>query len=171
MSDNSSFRERLKRAIGRDKKDFLFAKSKAQDGSPKYSAVSSTNSRQGSAMDEQSLLDAVLCPSEHAGPSTITVPPALPPTPKSFTLHPAGLPAPLDTTSNTSLNNTAVKAAAVIPQTATADQAADITKDSARDCSLWDTAYDALKKVEPGRIAGYEDLLSRVPTRGNVGLC
>jgi hypothetical protein len=74
----------------------------------------------------------------------------------------------LDTTSNTSLNNTGVEAAAVISQTAIADQAADITDDSARDCSLWDTAYDALKKEQPDRIAVYEDLLSRVPTRGKL---
>jgi hypothetical protein len=74
----------------------------------------------------------------------------------------------LDTTSNTSLNNTGVKTAAVVSQTAIADQAADITDDSARDCSLWDTAYDALKKEEPDRIAAYEDLLSRVPTRGKL---
>jgi hypothetical protein len=74
----------------------------------------------------------------------------------------------LDTTLNKSLNNTGVEAAAVISQTATADQAADITDDSARDYSLWDTAYDALKKEEPDRIAAYEDLLSRVPTRGKL---
>jgi hypothetical protein len=74
----------------------------------------------------------------------------------------------LDTTSNTSLNNTGVEAAAIISQTAVADQAADTTDDSARDCSLWDTAYDGLKKEEPDRIAAYEDLLSRVPTRGKL---
>jgi hypothetical protein len=47
MSDDSSFRERLKRVIGRGKRDS--AKSKAQDGSPKHGAVSSTNSTQGIA--------------------------------------------------------------------------------------------------------------------------
>ena len=34
--------------------------------------------------------------------------------------------------------------------------------------SLWDTAYDALRKEEPDRISAYEDLLSRVPTRGKL---
>jgi hypothetical protein len=51
------------------------------------------------------------------------------------------------------------------------DQAVDIvdnTDDTAGDCSLWDTAYDALKIEEPGRIAAYEDLLSRVPTIGKL---
>ncbi|KUJ15217.1 NACHT-domain-containing protein [Mollisia scopiformis] len=134
MSDDLSFRERFKRVIGRGKKDS--AKSEAQDDSPKYCAVSSTNSTQ----------HAVLRPSEHAGPSTITVPPALPSIPKSSTPLPARLRTPLDTTSNISLNNTGVKVAVVISETAIADQPADITDDSARDCSLWDTAYDALKK-------------------------
>jgi hypothetical protein len=61
-----------------------------------------------------------------------------------------------------------VKGAAETSQTATCDQAADITDDLAGDRSLWDTAYDALKKEEPDRIAAYEDLLSRVPTRGKL---
>ncbi len=74
----------------------------------------------------------------------------------------------MDTTSSTSLNNSSVEAAAVISQTATADEAADIRDDLAKDYALWDTAYDALKKEEPARITAYEDLLSRVPTRGKL---
>jgi hypothetical protein len=73
----------------------------------------------------------------------------------------------LDTASSTTPNNSA-KAAGEIPQTATGDQAADITDDLAKVRSLWDTAYDALKKEEPDRIAAYEDLLSRVPTGGKL---
>jgi len=65
-------------------------------------------------------------------------------------------------------NNTSVEPAAVVSQAAIADQAADITDDSARNSSLWDTAYDALKKKESDRILAYEDLLSRVPTRGKL---
>jgi hypothetical protein len=76
----------------------------------------------------------------------------------------------LDTISNTSLNNTGVEAVAVISQTAIVGQAANITDDSAEDYSLWDIAYDTLKKEKPDRIAAYEDLLSRVPTRGKLRL-
>src|SRR6266536_1091816 len=48
MSNNSSFKERLKRFIGRGGRDS--AKSKAQDGSPKYGALfSSANASQGIA--------------------------------------------------------------------------------------------------------------------------
>ncbi|KAF8854784.1 hypothetical protein BDZ45DRAFT_728534 [Acephala macrosclerotiorum] len=133
----------------------ILRKSKAQDSSPKYGAVSLTNPTQ----------DAVLRPSELAGPSTITVPPAPPPISKSSALLPAGIRTPLDTISNTSLNNTGVETVAVISQTAIVDQAANITNDSAEDYSLWDIAYDTLKKEKPDRIAAYEDLLSRVPTR------
>ncbi|CZR65951.1 uncharacterized protein PAC_15851 [Phialocephala subalpina] len=107
----------------------------------------------------------VLRPSEHAAPST-TVPPALPSTAKSSTFLPAVRPATSDTTLYSSLNNTIVKAAAEISQTATGDQAADIINDLAKDRSLWDIAYNALRKEKPDQITAYEDLLSRVPTGG-----
>jgi hypothetical protein len=110
------------------------------------------------------LVDVVLRPSEHAAPPTTAVPPALPSTAKSSTLIRPVLPAPSDTTSN----NIGVKAVVEISQAAIADQVVDITDDLARGRSLWDTAYDALKKEGPDRIAAYEDLLSRVPTRGKL---
>jgi hypothetical protein len=53
-----------------------------------------------------------------------------------------------------------------ISQTATGRQTTGATDDG----SLWDRAYDALKREEHDRIAAYEDLLSRVPTGGKIRL-
>jgi hypothetical protein len=45
-------------------------------------------------------------------------------------------------------------------------QAVNATENPAGDSSLWDKAYDALKKEEPDRTTKYENLLSTVLTRG-----
>jgi hypothetical protein len=64
-------------------------------------------------------------------------------------------------------NNTEAKAAGETSQAATGNQAAHVA-DLARDDSLWDRAYDALKDEEPDLIAAYEDLLSGVPIGGEL---
>jgi hypothetical protein len=51
-------------------------------------------------------------------------------------------------------------------QAATGEQAANTTEPLTNESSLWDKAYDSLRKEEPDRVAEYEDLLSRVLIRG-----
>lgn len=72
------------------------------------------------------------------------------------------------TPNSSTLHNTVIKAAVVISQTAIVDQAPDTTNDSAKDISLWDAAYDVLKKEQHGRIDAYESLLSMVLIRGKL---
>lgn len=70
-----------------------------------------------------------------------------------------------------SQNDAVVKAAVEISQTTTSNPTTDAKDDLAKGPSLWDTAYDALKKEDYVRIAAYEDLLSRVPARRKIRSC
>ncbi|KAK3933971.1 hypothetical protein QBC46DRAFT_92459 [Diplogelasinospora grovesii] len=133
------------------------AKSKTQDSSLKYDAVSSSaNSPQA---------NVVLHPPEQTALSTTTVP-SFPQSTES-TSAPAVPSAPSNTALRTSVNNTG-NTAAEISQTVAGDQAANVTKDLATDGTLWDKAYDTLKGEKDDLIVEYENLLSKVLIRAQT---